>query len=213
MAKKKKIAPQMTATNKVGKVEDRYSLPSLLIKGAEEEVLKQFSDYQLDRANEKFQLLNRVETTWKELFEAHLKFKRFINAKRREWELTFPEELYRQWRKLNGWDVDSKIRPQIFAAYTVRDIYGSLPREIYPTLMEINEYIYPGIRMCRYFQLLTKECHDEVRKIISTVIKIATTSKDMYEYRLRLAAVYGRPFSKTVYQMDAFRNNDEILGK
>ncbi len=34
----------------------------------------------------------------------------------------------------------------------------------------------------------------------------------MYEYRLKLAAVYGAPFSKTVQQMDMFRNNDDILG-
>lgn len=33
----------------------------------------------------------------------------------------------------------------------------------------------------------------------------------MYEYRLKLAAVYGRPFSKSVFQMDAFRDNDDIL--
>ncbi|MCS3797186.1 P63C domain-containing protein [Niastella sp. OAS944] len=210
MAKKKKIQP-IIDTNQTGKVDDRYSLPSLLIKGAEEEVLKQYSDYQLDRANEKFRLLNGDETSWKELLEAHLKFKKFFNAKQREWQLTFPEEIYRQWRRLNGWDMNSKSRPMLFAAYTVRDIYGSLPKEIYSTLDGINEYIWPGIRRYKHFQLLTEECHDDVRKIIKTAIDLAKSSNDLYEYRVKLASIYGTPFSKSVCQLDAFRNNDDII--
>lgn len=211
MKKDKKNPIPNVGTGKNVKIEDRHLLPGLLIQGAEEEVLKQYSDYQFDRENEKFKLLSGVETSWKELYEAHLKLKEFINHKLRDWELTFPEELYRQWRRLNNWDIDSKSRPMIFAAYTVRDIYGNLPREVYSTLDDLNEYIYPGIRMYRYCQLLTEDCHEEVRKIIKSVIDFATSSKDLYEYRLKLAARYGQPFSKTVYQLDAFRNNDEIL--
>ncbi len=210
MAKNRKTLTKIE-TNKNVKVNDRVLLPSLLIKGANEEVLKQYSDYQLDRANEKFKLLSGVETSWKELFEANLKFKKFINEKLRDWELTFPEELYRQWRKLNNWDMDSKSRPMVFAHYTVRDIYGSLPKEIYSTLDVLNEYVYPGIRRYRYCQLLTEDCHKDVREIIKKNIELATASNDMYEHRLKLAAVYGAPFSKTVFQIDAFRNNDEIL--
>ncbi len=158
--------------------------------------------------------LGGTVTTWEKLHEAHLKFKRIISDKIRNWELTFPEEIYRQWRKLNGWDMDSKSRPMVFAHYTVRDIYGSLPREIYSTLDDLNEYIYPGasIRKYKYCQLLTRECHKEVRKIIETAIEFATSSKDLYEYRLKLAARYGEPFSKTVFQIDLFRDNDDILG-
>lgn len=158
--------------------------------------------------------LGGTVTTWKELQEAHLKFKKIISNKVRGWELTFPEEIYRQWRKLNGWDMDSKSRPMIFAHYTVRDIYGSLPREIYSTLDSLNEYIYPGasIRKYKHCQLLTQGCHKEVRKIIETAIEFATDSKDIYEYRLKLASRYGEPFSKTVFQMDLFRDNDNILG-
>lgn len=211
MAKKKKIIPPTPNPNKVEKIEDRHSLPSFLIQGADQEVLKQFSDYQLDKANEKFQLLSGEITSWKQLLDAHLKFKKFINSQLRAWEFTFPEELYRQWRKLNGWDMGAKTRPMIFAAYTVRDIYGSLPKEIYPTLEKLNEYVYPGIRAYRYFQLITKECHDKVREIISNAIKFAESSKDIYEYRVKLASKYGTPFSKSVQQLDAFRDNDEII--
>lgn len=210
MAKNKNVPP-IKGTNKPVEVDDRHILPGDLIRGAEEEIRKKYSDYHLDRANEKFKLLNGDETSWKELFEAHLKYKKLINDKLRGWELTFPEEIYRQWRRLNGWDMDSKSRPMIFAAYTVRDIYGSLPKEIYPTLEVLNNYVYPGIRIYRYFQLVTSDCHEEVRKIIKKAIELATSSNDLYEYRLKLAAIYGSPFSKSVCQMDAFRDNDDIL--
>ena len=166
----------------------------------------------IDKAEIRF--LSGDVKTWKELLEAHSKFKQFISDKLRGWEPTFPEEIYRQWRRLNGWDMDSKSRPMLFAYYTVRDIYGSLPREIYSTLDGLNDYIYPGaaIRMYKYCQLLTKECHDQVRAVIDDAIKFATSSKDLYEYRLKMAKIYGQPFSKTVLQLDAFRNNDNILG-
>ena len=182
-----------------------------ILRQTELPIENKFSDENLDKEKEKFQLLCGVETSWKELTEAHLKFKKFINKNRREWEFTFPEELYRQWRRLNGWNMDSKSRPIIFAAYTVRDIFGSLPKEIYLTLEVLNDYVFPGIRMYRYCQLLTEESHEEVRRIIKVAIRFAISSKDIYEYRLKLASVYGTPFSKSVFQLDAFRNNEEIL--
>jgi hypothetical protein len=63
----------------------------------------------------------------------------------------------------------------------------------------------------RHCQLLTKECHKDVRDIIDTAIKLATSSNDIYEYRVKLAKVYGEPFSKTVQQLDMFRDNDGII--
>ena len=163
---------------------------------------------------EEIHFLGGKVKTWQELIDAHLKFKKFISNKVRDWQLTFPEEIYRQWRRLNGWDMDSNVRPMLFAYYTKRDIYGSLPREVYSNLDVLNKYIYPGAgtRIYRHCQLLTKGCHKDVREIIKTAIRYAASSKDLYEYRLKMAARYGQPFSKTVFQLDAFRDNDDILG-
>ena len=207
---KKKIIPENKREKKVREVDPRHEEEQ---KQLFEEADK-ISPVSKKIDNDEVHFMNGTVKTWKELQEAHLKFKKFINDKLRAWELTFPEELYRQWRKLKGWDMDSKSRPMIFAYYTVRDIYGSLPREIYSTLDELNDYIYPGaaIRVYRYCQLVTKECHEDVRSIIETAIKLATSSNDIYEYRLKLAKVYGEPFSKTVQQMDMFRDNDGIVG-
>lgn len=175
---KRNQTAQNGATEANVKIEDRHILPVLLIQRTEEEVAKQYSDNALDRENEKIQLLNGVETSWKELKEAHLKLKRYISEKIRDWEPTFGEELYRQWRKLNGWNMNSKSRPMIFAAYTVRDIYGSLPKEIYETLEPINEFLYPGVRKYRYCRLVTEECHEQVREIIKSAIGFATSSNE-----------------------------------
>jgi hypothetical protein len=207
---KKKIIPENKKEKKVKKANPQH----------EEEQKKLFKE--ADKISPVSKKIDKDEVhfisgdvkTWKELQEAHLKFKKFISDKIRTWELTFPEEIYRQWRRLNGWNMDSKIRPMLFSYYTVRDIYGSLPREIYSTLDELNEYIYPGagVRIYRYCQLVTKECHEDVRSIIKKAIELATSSNDIYEYRLKLAKVYGEPFSKTVQQMDMFRDNDDIIG-
>ena len=85
MAKKKKIPP-IAGADKIKKIDDRHLLPGLLIQGANDEILKQYSDYQLDRANEKFFLLKGVETSWQKLVEAHLKYKKFITDKLRGWD-------------------------------------------------------------------------------------------------------------------------------
>lgn len=206
---KRKVLPENEQIKKVRKLNPEHQLEQEQLFA--EADAKSPANKRID--TDEIQFLNGNVITWKDLLEAHLKFKKFINDKIRQWELTFPEEIYRQWRRLNGWDMDSKSRPMLFAYYTVRDIYGSLPREIYSTLDYLNEYIYPGagIRMYRYCQLLTKECHEDVRDIIKTAIELATSSKDVYEYRLKLAKVYGQPFSKTVQQMDMFRNNDDII--
>lgn len=207
---KKKIIPENKREKKVREVDPRHEEEQKQLFEEADKISPVSKKIDIDEVH----FMNGTVKTWKELQEAHLKFKKFINDKLRAWELTFPEELYRQWRKLKGWDMDSKSRPMIFAYYTVRDIYGSLPREIYSTLDELNDYIYPGaaIRVYRYCQLVTKECHEDVRSIIETAIKLATSSNDIYEYRLKLAKVYGEPFSKTVQQMDMFRDNDGIVG-
>lgn len=209
---KKKTLPENEQGKQVKKIKE--------INPAEQQEQKSLL-FEADRISPVNKKIDKVEietigghrVAWAELVEAHTKYNSYISEKVRDWQPTFPEELYRQWRRLNNWDMNSKSRPKIFAAYTVRDIYGSLPKEIYTTLDLLNEYIdiNAGIRMYRYCQLLTKECHDEVRDIIGTAVRLATSSKDIYEYRLKLAAIYGRPFTKTVQQLDAFRNNDDIL--
>lgn len=210
----KKIPETKVATGSNVKIDDRHILPNLLIQRTEEETLKQYSDYLLDRENEKFQLLNGVETSWKELREAHFKFMRFIAEIKRGYEKTFPPEIYSEWRRLNGWDKNpfqKHHKPIIFALYTILFIYGRFPKEILPTLEDLNKYIYPGIRLYKHFELLTDEGYKDIETFIQDVIKITRTCNDMYEFRVKYAAKYGKPFSKSVAQLDAFRDNDNLL--
>jgi hypothetical protein len=173
-------------------------------------VINKFSDANLDRENEKFQLLSGEVTSWKKLREAHYKFKRYIAAKKRDYEKTFPDELYEHWRRLNGWDKDpyqSHHKPPIFGRYTKLFIYGRLPREILPALEDLNDYIYPGVRLYKHFELITDQTYEDIKGFINNCSQVAKKCNDMYEFRVKYAALYGPPF-----QLSAFRDNDEILG-
>jgi hypothetical protein len=168
----------------------------------------------IDKELEKFQLLSGVETSWKELREAHFKYMRFIAAKKRDYAKTFPPEIYSEWRRLNGWDKkphQKHQKPFIFSVYTVLFVYGRFPKEILPTLEDLNKFIYPGIRLYKHFELLTDEGYEDVKSFIQDVIKVAGTCSDMYEFRVKYAAKFGTPFCKTVAQLNVFRDNDSIL--
>jgi hypothetical protein len=194
--------------------EQQHEEMQLILHQVEIPVIEKFSNESLDRANE-IKFLSGEVFTWKELVEAHFKYKRFIAAKKRDYEKTFPDEIYDQWRRLNGWNNkphEKHHKPPIFGRYTKLFVYGRLPREILPTLEGLNNYIYPGIRLYKHFELVTDETYADIKGFIRDVISLAKMCNDMYEFRLKYAAKYGKPFSKSVCQMDAFRDNDNILG-
>lgn len=180
-----------------------------ILQQTELPIVNKFSDKSLDRANEKFLLLSGFETSWKELVEAHEKFKKFIAAKKRDYVKTFPDEIYDEWRRLNNWNkrpYAKHHKPPIFGRYTKLFIYGRLPREILPTLEDLNDYIYPGIRLYKHFELVTDQTYSDIKQYIQDVIDEARASDDMYEFRVRYAAKYGLPF-----QLSLFRDNDSII--
>lgn len=210
MAKNKKHLPK-PGIEKVEKIDDRYSLPSLLIQQTEQEVLKEYSDFKLDRENEKLRLLGGFEGTWKELKAAHDKYQDFIAANKRTYSKTFPEEIYSEWRRLRSWDkkpYNKGHKPKIFAYYTDLFVYGRLPREILPTLENLNGYIFPGIRRYKHFEFLTDKSYSDVKGFIDDVIQTAKVCSDMYEFKTKYAAKYGVPF-----QLSLLQDNDAIVKK
>lgn len=89
---KKIILPENKKVGKVKPIDPKYL--------QEQEQLFKESDRispvskKIDK--DEIHLLGGTVTTWKELLEAHAKFKRIISDKIRSWQLTFPEEIYRQ---------------------------------------------------------------------------------------------------------------------
>lgn len=193
------------------KIAEDEQLRLSLLNRSEELIVNKFSDQSLDRANEKFSLLSGVQTSWKELLEAHAKYTDFIASKKREHEKTFPDKLYMEWRRLNGWDKSPYAKhhkPPIFGTYTKLFVYGRLPKEILPVLEELNDYIYPGsgIRHFKHFELVSDKTYEDIKVFISEIIKVTENCNDMYEFRVKYAAKYGVPF-----QLSLHRDNDTIL--
>jgi len=57
----------------------------------------------------------------------------YIAEEKRKWEKTFPDELYKQFFRLNGWDYtvnDIKRRPGVIGTWTNTYIYDQLPKGV-----------------------------------------------------------------------------------
>lgn len=176
----------------------------------EQPIINRLSDEVLDRRNEMFQLRSGVETSYNQLIEVQKRYKKYLLAKIREHQPTFPVEIYDQWRRLRGWDKQPYAKhhkPPVFAHYTKQFIYGRFPKEILPELEKRNDY-YPGtnIRLNRHFQYLTKRAYTSLTGYIQDVIGIAKTCKTMYEFRYKYAGTFGKPF-----QLSLFEDNNITL--
>lgn len=181
-----------------------------ILKLTEQKVDNRLSDQNLDKSREIITLLGGAKTSLYELIQANKSLKKFFAKRRREHELTFIPEIYDEWRRLRGWDKNPHAKhhkPMVFAQYTKMYIYGRFPREILPLLEELNDFIVPGIRPARHFQYLSKSQYKRVKEFIKDVIAVAKTCNDMYEFDLKYAKQFGRPF-----QMSLFRDNERILG-
>ena len=173
----------------------------------EEPIHKELSDPWLDRRNEIIKTIGGDETTINRLLEEQKRLRKYLRKTVSEHKKTFPDELYGHWRRLRGWDKNpypKHHKPKVFSWYTRRDVYGRFPKEILPELERRNGYVCAGgIRLHRHFQLLTKKAYKSLKDFIEDIIKVAEKSQSMYEYNLRYAAEFGRPF-----QMSLFENND-----
>ncbi len=212
MAKKKNLHPKpITGFEKDHFINDRYSLPGLLIQQADEDAQKKFSDYNLDREKEIFELLNGTKLSLWHLNEANKQLRKFIAQKKREYAKTFPDELYAEWRRLRGWDsgdYQKHHKPWIFARYTIKFLYGRFPKEVLPALEELNEFItHLGKRLTMHFEWLSDESYGQLKSFIRDVINVSKTCSNFYEFNLKYAAKYGPPF-----QQSLFEDNDGILG-
>ena len=117
-----------------------------------------------------------------------IKLSAFIAEELREWEKTFPDELWQEFGRLTNWQGPLHSRPRWWGKLVIELIYDTLDPDI-ANYLKANKPD-PGIRWHRQ---LTENI--EVRALVSRcyeVIGMAKGCDDMRELREKVAEHYGR---------------------
>ncbi len=125
-----------------------------------------------------------------------VKFRAFIAEELRDWEKTFPDELWEEFGRLTKWKGSLHARPKWWGKLVIELIYDTLDPDVAEFLKD-NKPL-PGIRWHRQ---LTENYG--VRQLVSRcyeVIGVSKTCSDIRELRDRVAEHYGRePVQLTLY--------------
>lgn len=176
-----------------GLSEKRQELQQLFIKLADEKANEQFSDYKLDRENQKIELLNGKSITLREVRE----FSELLAKQMSEYKPLFCQEFYREINRLNGWPIPSggiHHKPRIVGRYTKEIIYGRFPKELIAVLQTLNPYVYFGVRKHKHFQFLNEEGKNFVEHYIREAIELMKQAETWHEFRVKLCTKYGVPY-------------------
>jgi hypothetical protein len=127
-----------------------------------------------------------------------LKFKAYVAEELREWEKTFPDELWEQFGRLTGWKGSIHKRPKYWGHLVNELIYEAMDPDVARYLRENKPKPFHGQN---YHQWLTEDIG--LKALIPHIYKIigmAEGCRDMRELRERVAARYGRkPVQFTMY--------------
>jgi hypothetical protein len=127
-----------------------------------------------------------------------LKLRAFIADELREWEKTFPDELWEQFGRLTRWQGSLHRRPKWWGHLVMELIYDALDPDIARYLRENKPKPYHGQN---YHQWFTQDIGlKALVPHIFEIIGIAKTCQDMRELREKVAQHYGRePIQMTMY--------------
>jgi hypothetical protein len=125
-----------------------------------------------------------------------LKLRAFIADELREWEKTFPDELWEEFGRLTGWETPLQTRPKWWGKLVIEMIYDTLDADV-AEYLKANKPP-PGVHWHRQ---LTENLG--VRQLVSRcweVIGMAKTCDDIHELRQRVAQHYGKkPMQYVMY--------------
>lgn len=144
-------------------------------------LIDEATGYQYDRAEDALQM----------------KLQAFIAEEMREWEKTFPDELWEEFGRLTGWDKPLHSRPKWWGKLVIDLVYDALDSDVARHLRENKP---PPQKGQNYHQWLTenyglKQLMDHIQQVIG----IAKQCESMRELRRRVAETYGhRPVQMTM---------------
>lgn len=117
-----------------------------------------------------------------------VKLRAFIAEELREWEKTFPDELWEEFGRLTGWKTPLQSRPKWWGKLVTELIYDTLDTDVAKYLKDNKPA--PGVK---WHQQLTDNYG--VRQLVSRcyeVIGMSKTCDDMRELRQKVAEHYGK---------------------
>lgn len=127
-----------------------------------------------------------------------LKLKAFIADELREWEKTFPDELWEQFGRLTNWQGPLHSRPKWWGKLVMELIYDALDEDVANHLRENKP---PPQKGQNYHQWMTENFG--LRQLIThiyEIIGIAKTCDDIRELKDKVAQHYGKEeFQFTLY--------------
>lgn len=145
-----------------------------------EALIDEATGYQYERAEDALQVTLR----------------KFIAEELRNWEKTFPDELWIEFGRLTGWETPLRARPKWWGKLVIELIYDTLDADV-AEYLKLNKPA-PGVRWHRQLT----ENHG-VRQLVSRcyeVVGMAKDCKNMRELRDKVALHYGkRPVQITMY--------------
>lgn len=134
-----------------------------------------------------------------------VKIRAFISDELREWEKTFPDELWEEFGRLTNWKGSLHERPKYWGKLVLELIYDAMDPDVAKYLKENKPKPKHGMN---YHQWLSEDLGVRALTMhINQVIGVAKTCNTMDELRHRIALYYGKdPVQLTMG--DIFQGNN-----
>lgn len=127
-----------------------------------------------------------------------IKLQVFLEAEMRDWEKTFPDELWREFGRLTGWKGSINSRPKYWGKLVMELVYDYLDKDVSQWLKENTPKPRHGQN---YHQWLSSQYG--LKKLVEHIwmlIGMATACESIHELRRRMAERFGRqPVQATMF--------------
>lgn len=119
-----------------------------------------------------------------------IKVQAFISDELRDWEKTFPDELWEEFGRLTHWQGSLRQRPKYWGKLVLELIYDALDPDVAMYLKANKPKPRHGVN---YHQWLTEDFGVQaLTKHINQVIGVAKTCENMAELKRKVAHYYGK---------------------
>lgn len=133
------------------------------------------------------------------------KLKLFLEEEMRDWEKTFPDDLWREFGRLTGWKGPISSRPKYWGKLVMELVYGYLDKDVAQWLRDNAPTPRHGKN---YHQWLSSQYGlKKLTEHIWLLVGVASTCHTMSELQQRMAYKFGKvPLQMTIF-VDPLRRN------